>query len=82
MDRFDPLTYFGAGVVTVTVRGTLIGCKTFRESFTEPVKFFRVASSSSNLNGWSAVDAFQDGAWGESWERRAGQARDGARLMG
>lgn len=66
IDRFDPLTYFGGGVVTATVTGHLVEVvngKTVTETFSEPMKFFRFGSSGIGISGWSAVDAFQDGAW-------------------
>jgi hypothetical protein len=66
IERFDPLTYFGGGVVTATIAGRLVEAvpdKTHVETFTQPMKFFRFGSSGVGISGWTAVDAQQDGAW-------------------
>lgn len=66
IDAFEPVTYFGGGVMTVTVRGRLvevIGGKTVTESLTQPLKFFRFGGNGLGLSGWTAVDAQEDGVW-------------------
>jgi hypothetical protein len=66
IDRFDPLTYFGGGVATVTITGRLVEVlrgKTYVESFSAPMKFFRFGTGALGISGWFPVDAFQDGAW-------------------
>ncbi len=66
IDRFEPLTVFGGGIVTATISGRLVEVlrgKTYIESFSAPMKFFRFGNSGVGISGWAAVDAFQDGEW-------------------
>ena len=66
IDSFDVMTYFGGGIVTVTIAGTLVEVtngKTVSEKFTAPLKFFRFGNSPTVLSGWMAVDAQENGAW-------------------
>jgi hypothetical protein len=66
IDAFDPLTYFGGGVVNVTIGGRLvevISGRTVTETFTQRMKFFRFGGSGLGLSGWTAVDAQEDGVW-------------------
>lgn len=63
--RFDPATYVGDGVLTVSVSGKLVeiaanGTKR-TVPFTQPLKFLRTYSG---FMGWTAVDAQEaDGSW-------------------
>jgi hypothetical protein len=66
IDRFEPLTVFGGGIVTATISGRIVEVlrgKTYVESFSAPMKFFRFGNSGMGISGWAAVDAFQDGEW-------------------
>jgi hypothetical protein len=66
IERFEPLTVFGAGIVTVTVSGRvveLVRGKRYTETFSQPMKFFRFGLGGPGISGWAAVDAFQDGEW-------------------
>lgn len=60
--RFEPAWFGGDGVVTVTVRGTLVettpgGVR--RVAFVQPLKFFRTPEGA-----WMAIDAQEaDGSW-------------------
>jgi hypothetical protein len=63
---FQPMTVFGAGVVTVTVDGRLVETldgRTARVNFSEPIKFFRFGANTFAPASWTAVDAYQDGEW-------------------
>ena len=65
--RFDPLTIFGAGVVTAAISGRLVETidgKTRTVEFTQPTKFFRAGGTGTMfLSAWTAVDAEDDGEW-------------------
>ncbi len=83
IDRFDPLTYFGGGVVTATIGGRLVETvsgKTHTEPFTQAMRFFRFGSSGAGISGWTAVDAQQDGV-GQRRQPRSRQARNLTWLM-
>jgi hypothetical protein len=64
--KFDPATYLGDGVVTVTTSGTLV--ETYAEGakrsvrFTQPLRFLRTFAVQGAA--WTAVDAQEpDGTW-------------------
>jgi hypothetical protein len=66
IDRFEPLTFFAGGVVTVTITGRLVEVlngKTIVENFSQPMKFFRFGGSGASISGWTAVDSQEDGVW-------------------
>jgi hypothetical protein len=66
INAFQPMTVFGAGIVTATVDGRLVETldgRTARVDFSQPMKFFRWGGNPFNQASWSAVDAFEDGEW-------------------
>ncbi len=66
INAFQPMTVFGAGIVSATVDGRLVEMldgRTARVDFSQPMKFFRWGGNPFNQASWSAVDSFEDGEW-------------------
>jgi len=66
IDGFEPMTFFGGGVVTVTISGRVVEVldgKTIAETFSQPMKFFRFGGNGNMISGWAAVDSQEDGVW-------------------